>query len=368
MALARIARRAVCLGAAGCLLVGVGSFDASAVPGATAGSKAAASHLPLQFYQLTGKTKIVTSRHDHRTLSLDVTYFPKGGGFAARPRAAAKPTANLTVTLATAGNTESNQWVFSLSGSILAANPKKGTGHLTTGSKIAPYGAIHLTLKPAGKLHTENICAQERETSRRVELSGRLLFKTAPHAHSSLGRVGSTRHPFRLHADLIARYDKPNDNPKCESSTDEPCPSAVTVQYFAPDQPDGTFSGFTAFPRGNHDVIDGWRNTPLSKPHDAQRIDGVTTRADTMSITPQQEGASVTVTANGPGAAGSATLNAPAGPQSMTPDYCRHPSTESFYNATLAPDPSLRFHNKLGGTFAVPNAISSAVFFIYTRT
>jgi hypothetical protein len=61
-------------------------------------------------------------------------------------------------------------------------------------------------------------------------------------------------------------------------------------------------------------------------------------------------------------------LNAPAAPQVTTPDYCAHPSTESFYYATLAAKPSLRFHNKLGGTFAVPNAISSAVFFAYKRS
>jgi hypothetical protein len=347
----------------------MGSFGASAGPAAAkAGSRAAVSHLPLQFYDLTGKAKVVTSRHDHRTLSLDVDYFPKGGNFDARPRTAAHPSAELSVTLATAGSSQSNQWIFSLPGSILSASPKKGTGRLATGSKIAPYGSIRLTLKPAGKLHTDNICAQERETSRMVELTGHLLFNTRPGAHNSLGKVGSTRHSFALRAEVVARYDKPNDNPKCDVSTDQPCPSAVTAQYYGPDETGDPFVGFTAFPRDGRDALTGWRNTPLSTPRGAQRIDEVMTRADTMSITPQQEGASVTVTADGPDAAGSATLSAPQGPMSITPDYCKHPSTESFYNATLAGPPSLRFHNKLGGTFAIPNALSSAVFFAYQRS
>jgi hypothetical protein len=75
----------------------------------------------------------------------------------------------------------------------------------------------------------------------------------------------------------------------------------------------------------------------------------------------------VTITANGPRAAGSATLNAPEPPTTSSPDYCKHPSDESFYNAAMAPNPTLRFHNELGGTFAVPNVVSSGVYFTYQR-
>jgi hypothetical protein len=363
----KVVRRAAVVGLAGCLLTATGSLGASAVPIVTASSRAAVSHLSLQFYELDGKTKVVTSRHDHRTLSVDVRYSPQGESLDARPRATVHSSADLTVALATTGNTESNQWDFSLPGSAFSASPAKGTGRLATGLKITPYGAIHLTLKPVGKLQTQNICAEERETSRMVKVSGHVLFNTGPGAAHSLGKVGRRR-PLRFRADITARYDKPNDDPKCEASPDQPCPSAVTAEFDGPEQSDGSFTGFTAYPHGRSDALTGFRNVALSKPHGAQRVDEVLTRAHTMAITPQQQGTSVTVTADGPRAAGSATLNATGGPVSSTPDYCKHPSSETFYNATLAPQPSLRFHNKLGGTFAVPDALSAGVYFTYQRS
>jgi hypothetical protein len=93
----------------------------------------------------------------------------------------------------------------------------------------------------------------------------------------------------------------------------------------------------------------------------------VVTQADQPAIAPQATGVSVTVAADGSQAAGSVTLDAPGAPTSYTPDYCTHPSTQTFYNATVAANPTLRFHSRLAGEFAVPNDSSSAVFFTYQR-
>jgi hypothetical protein len=79
----------------------------------------------------------------------------------------------------------------------------------------------------------------------------------------------------------------------------------------------------------------------------------------------------VTVTARGPHAAGSATLATSSDPTSNVPDYCRHPSTQSFYNATVATNapftPTLRFDSQLAGEFSVPDDSTPAVFFTYQR-
>jgi hypothetical protein len=207
---------------------------------------------------------------------------------------------NLTLTLAKPDRSESHAWTFNLAANSFTSSPG-GSGHLNTGSQIAPFGKTKLTMSPSSKGVKHGCGGGNFEILHNITLKGPIRLAT----HSGTGGWGTVKLPgATLHGRLRGGHG-PDNEEAC--ATAPPCTTGVS---WTASHGHVTLLGLDVARKGkaHHSKIVGNRFVTFSTPSGATRLDVARTTAPAPTFSTVSGHRTLSVTTSGATSTGSATL------------------------------------------------------------
>jgi hypothetical protein len=333
-------RRALALGAAATLMVGLGL---TTLPAAASAKPAAASLDGLSF------NSAAQSLHSntHKTLNLFVE--------ANQSIQEGTTSSSASIQVSRQGVPEMHDWDFGeIKNGTLAFDPGTGKGSLKTGSQLDPYAKLSLTLTATGKPNVTK-CQTYKTITQRVNVRGRVSFDTRSTGKNRWGKVSAgAKYSFSGTNEVV--YET-GVFQSCGGNFTVPCSSGVNWNAFQEGNGIDNVS-ISGNIRKHGSSLFALRNASLPKPKNAVREDTVNIAFNKMSFSVSSSNkATVKVGAAGQ-VSGSATLASPnPGTSSQIPcgNAGKHESSMSWRVPYKNGKSPLTVHEQIEGSIKLPN-------------
>jgi hypothetical protein len=320
-----------------------------AVSSPTASAGPSASPETLTFLD-SGTIHVTSTTGQHLRLSISGDRFANSEG-----SSNAHSKSSFGVELTSGNGQETHQWEFHLAANSFT-DSATGGGSVTTGSQIAPFGKLALTMSPVGGAHTQTCDTDNHNVIHHVRLKGAISFNTHSPGSHSWGSLPTHSYSFP-HAKLTAGHG---------SDVEEACAAPFACQaglmWNASHGPIDLL-GFDDSVTGNKVVshIEADRNVHLGTPAHAVRFDTIEVTAPTPAFASSSGHATLSVTTSGGVATGTAALSSTGhSPYSQDCNEGGHGVKGTLWNAHFqAGSTPLTFHAQIFGSMSIakdPNA------------